>query len=82
MRFYKQMYLIAIYDLYDNLIHVFDNVREYAQAYQLDVRDATSKVGRMARGRSKTFYHRNIQYTLKLIPLAKKEIKELSQLKN
>lgn len=78
-RFYKEEYLIAIYDADDNLIDVCDNAKEFADKYKKTLDVANSTITRINKGKRKTFFHGDQQLRLFLIPLDPTEILELKK---
>lgn len=81
-RFYKNKYLIAIYDRDDDLVGLFDNVKDFATRYNFKYEYAFQKLRRVIKGKRKKFYYKNTSYTITLIPLDPKEIEELLEVKH
>ena len=79
IRFYKNEYLIAVYDTEDNLVGVCDNVKEFAKMYDKDELIAGNIISRISKGQRQTFYHGDRQLTIFLIPLDPEELQELQK---
>lgn len=55
-RLYKKIYLIALYDEYDNLFGVYDNASDLARAFNINVRNMYCNLGRVFNGTQKTLF--------------------------
>lgn len=66
-KFYKNKYFLSIYDLEDNFITGFDNVRELAKYVGTTYESMICQVGRMLSGKTKHFKLNNAYHKLEFI---------------
>lgn len=76
--FYKKGYLIAVYDVHDQLIAICDNVSEFAKAFNKPNGTAKTIIHKIAEKKQTSFFTNDGEklYVV-LIPLAADEIQEL-----
>lgn len=79
--FYKKGYLIAVYDVYDQLIAICDNVDEFANMFNKPKSTAKTIIHKIAERKQTTFFtNSGEKLTVVLIPLSADEIQELLSL--
>ena len=69
--FYKDRYILALYDIEDNLIQVFDNIHQLADWLDSCVKSISCSVSRMLSGGINYMFHKNQKYKVHAIEIKK-----------
>ncbi len=73
-RFYKNKFLLSIYDQEDQIIAVLDNVREFSSMFQIPLNSAYVIARRFQKGEQKNFYYQGKRLQLYFTELEREDM--------
>lgn len=68
-KYYKDKYILALYDVEDNLVDVFDNIHQLSDWLECCVESVSSSVSRMLSGGINYMFHKNQRYKVYAIEI-------------
>ena len=78
-RYYKEQYLISIYDETEMCRGTCDNVAEFADRFGLKNKTAHALISKLTHGKKQYFSHGGSRFTIHLIPLELNDIIEIER---
>ena len=70
-KYYKDRFILALYDVEDNLVDVFDNIHQLSDWLECCVESVSSSVSRMLSGGTNYMFHKNQKFKVYAIEIKK-----------